>query len=189
MATEKIKRPLIAHFLDTAATPASTTAHGLDVGGVVRDIPSTFTWKRIGTNVTDMSIDFGAQTETEQDIVSNSATTDVTGYQPTSAVAQQCTKGDPIFEFITGLRRKRAILGDAQTWMLNVDLWDSSGSSTAVTYAAELQQVSVQVDNYGGAGGETPTQEYTINFIGDPITGTVSVTSGVPTFTPTSTGA
>lgn len=171
MATEKIKRPLIAHFLDTARSGYVTGT-------------TTATWKRVGLNVTDMSIDYGAQTETEQDIISNSATTDVTGYQPTSAVSQQCTKGDEIFEFITELRRNRSILGDCHTDMLNVDLWDSTTASTTTTYVAEKQEVSIQVDTYGGAGGETPVQEFTINFVGDPIKGTVTLSSdGEPTFT------
>lgn len=170
--TEKIKRPLIAHFLD------------IDRYGFVTDSSITANnWKRVGLNVTDMSIDFGAQTETEQDIISNSATTDVTGYQPTSAVSQQCTKGDEIFEFITELRRNRAILGDCHTSMLNIDLWDSTTSSSTTTYAAEKQEVSIQVDSYGGAGGETPVQEFTINFVGDPVKGTVTMVDGVPTFT------
>lgn len=167
--TEKIKRPLIAHFLDTSKSATYESA----------------TWARIGVNVTDMSIDYGAQTETEQDIVSSSATTDVTGYQPTSAVSQQCTKGDGIFEFITELRRSRATLGDCHTWMLNVDLWDSTGSSPSMTYAAEVQEVSIQVDTYGGAGGETPVQDFTINFVGDPIKGTVTISGGTPTFSAT----
>lgn len=164
---EKIKRPLIAHFLDVK----KSATYDAD----------TVEWKRIGLNVTDMSIDYGAQTETEQDIISNSATTDVTGYQPTSAVSQQCTKGDDIFEFITELRRSRAILADAHTWLLNIDLWDETTNS----YAAEVQQVSIQVDTYGGAGGETPVQEFTINFVGDPIKGTATIDSGTPTFTAT----
>ena len=166
---EKIKRPLIAHFLDTAKSTTYESA----------------TWARIGVNVTDMSIDYGAQTETEQDIVSSSATTDVTGYQPTSAVSQQCTKGDEIFEFITELRISRAILSDCHTWMLNVDLWDSSGEDSNKTYAAEVQEVSIQVDTYGGAGGETPVQDFTINFIGDPVKGTVTISGGTPTFSKT----
>lgn len=166
---EKIKRPLIAHFLDTSKSATYESA----------------TWVRIGVNVTDMSIDYGAQTETEQDIVSNSATTDVTGYQPTSAVSQQCTKDDGIFEFITELRRSRAILGDCHTWMLNVDLWDSTGAEASTTYAAEVQEVSIQVDTYGGAGGETPVQDFTINFIGDPVKGTVTISGGTPAFTAT----
>ena len=83
MATEKIKRPLIAHFLDTS-----------DKKGEYSDAK----WARIGKNVTEASTDYGAQTETEQDIISDSATTEITGYQPTMSVSQQCTKGDDVFE-------------------------------------------------------------------------------------------
>lgn len=173
MPTSKVKRYDIAHFLD------------IDRYGFVEDTSiSANNWKRIGLNVTDMSIDYGAQTETEQDIISRSASTEITGYQPTSAVSQQCTKGDDIFEFITELRRNRSILGDAHTSLLNVDIWDSTTSSSTTTYAAEKQEVSIQIDSYGGAGGETPVQEFTINFVGDPIPGTVTITDGTPTFTP-----
>lgn len=164
MATEKIKRPLIAHFLDTSQAETYSTAE----------------WARVGVNVTDASVEYNPQTETEQDIVSNSATTDVTGYQPTMPVSQKCTKGDPVFDFITKLRRARATMGDSHTWALNVDLWDVTEANK---YAAEVQEVAIQVDTYGGAGGEAPVQEYTINYVGDPIPGKVTMAGGVPTFT------
>lgn len=164
MATEKIKRPLIAHFLDTSQAEAYSAAE----------------WARVGVNVTDASVEYNPQTETEQDIVSNSASTDVTGYQPTMPVSQKCTKGDPVFDFITKLRRARATMGDAHTWALNVDLWDVTEETK---YAAEVQEVTIQVDTYGGAGGEAPVQEYTINYVGDPIPGKVTMAGGVPTFT------
>jgi hypothetical protein len=48
-----------------------------------------------------------------------------------------------------------------------------------------VQEVSVQVDTYGGDGGESPVLEYTLNYVGDPIPGSVSITSGTPTFTKT----
>ena len=53
--TEKIKRPLIAHFLDVGETFGEYSAA---------------TWARLGKNVTEASTDYGAQTETEQDIIS-----------------------------------------------------------------------------------------------------------------------
>lgn len=164
---EKIKRPLIAHFLDT--TQAATYADA--------------EWARVGINVTEASTEYNPQTETSQDIVSESASTDLTGYQPSMAVSQQCTKGDPVFELITKLRRNRATMADSYSWMLNVDLWDKTGDSTSATYAAEVQRVSIQVNTYGGAGGEAPVQEYTVNFVGDPIQGTVTMTDGAPSFT------
>lgn len=164
---EKIKRPLIAHFLDTSQAPNYSAAE----------------WARIGINVTEASTEYNPQSETEQDIVSDSASTEITGYQPSMPVSQQCTKGDPVFEMVTKLRRMRATLSDSHSWLLNVDLWDKTGDGASATYAAEVQEVSVQIDTYGGAGGEAPTQEYTLNFVGDPIPGTVTMTSGEPTFT------
>lgn len=168
MATEKIKRPLIAHFLDVSESFGEYSAA---------------TWARLGKNVTEASTDYGAQTETEQDIISDSATTEITGYQPTMSVSQQCTKGDEVFEYVAKKRRTRATLGDSHSWLLNVDMWDYTGSSDQTTYAAEVQEVSVQVDTYGGAGGETPTQEFTLNYVGDPVPGTVKITGGKPVFT------
>lgn len=166
-STEKIKRPLIAHFLDTSQAKTYSTAE----------------WSRLGVNVTEASTEYNPQTETEQDIVSDSASTEITGYQPTMPVTQQCTKGDPVFELVTKLRRNRATLSDSHTWLLNVDMWDNTATEGTPVYTAEVQEVAIQVDTYGGAGGETPTQEFTINFVGDPIPGTVSITGGAPTFT------
>lgn len=242
MTSEKIKRSLIAHFINTS------------------DSDDDVVWSRAGINVTDMSIDYGAQTETSQDVVSDSATTDITAYQVTSAISQQCTKGDPVYDYVNKLRRLRSLLEEAHTQGLNVDLWDmriffliklANGrgliyyndkdfSTTAQTmsgdgekvylfywdvgsnylkrvltdgtvastffpvtystedipvytsakpfndtlmagnvlecaitgaYRAEKQDVAVQIDTYGGAGGETPTLDYTLNFLGDPELG------------------
>ena len=102
---------------------------------------------------------------------------------PTSLRSRQCTKGDEVFEYVNQKRRSRATLGSSHSWLLNIDMWDSTGESPDITYKAEVQEVSVQVDTYGGAGGETPTLEFTLNYVGDPIPGTVKITSGKPTFT------
>ena len=167
IATEKIKRPLIAHFLDVSQAPLYTGAE----------------WARLGKNVTEASTEYNPQSETEQDIISDSATTETTGYQPTMPVSQQCTKGDPVFELVTKLRRKRATLSECHSWVMNVDMWDYTGTEGSRTYVGEVQEVSIQVDTYGGAGGEAPVQEFTLNYVGDPIPGKVTITGAVPTFT------
>lgn len=169
MAIEKIKRSAIAHFLDTSQAAAYGEA----------------TWKRVGRNVDSASVEYNPQTETEQDIISASATTELTGYQPTMPISQKCTKGDDVYEFVNGLRRKRATMSDAHTWLLNVDLYDKTGSDASATYAAEVQEVSVQVDTYGGDGDAAPALEYTLNYVGDPIPGSVTISDGAPVFTTT----
>ena len=77
----------------------------------------------------------------------------------------------------------RATLADSHSWLLNVDLWDKTGDGASASYVAEVQEVSIQVDTYGGAGGEAPVQEYTLNYVGDPIPGTVTMSGGTPSFT------
>lgn len=161
---EKIKRPSIAHFLDTSASAQYADAE----------------WSRLGHNVSSAATEYNPQSETSQDIVSDTASTDLTGYQPTMPVEQQCTKGDAVFEFVNDIRRRRATLGDSYTWLLNVDTWDTTNQSGN----AEVQRVSVQIDNYGGDGGASPTIGYTLNYVGDAIPGSVTITDGTPTFTP-----
>lgn len=161
---ETFKRPLIAHFIDISQASSYSSAN----------------WARLGVNVTSASIEYGAQTETNQDIVSDTATTEVTGYQSSISVSQKCTKDDDVFEFVNTLRLNRATLSDAHTWAMNVDLWDTEDDTT---YTAEVQEVSIGITSYGGEGGAVPTLEYTINYIGDPVMGTATVTDGVPTFT------
>ena len=68
---EKIKRPLIAHFLDTSQASAYADAE----------------WARIGVNVTEASTQYHPQRETSQDMNSESAPTEITGYQPTIPVS------------------------------------------------------------------------------------------------------
>lgn len=80
----------------------------------------------------------------------------------------------PVFEFVNGLRRSRAVLDDACTSIVNVDLYDPVTGSDG-SYVAEKQDVSIQIDSYGGAGGESLKIEYTINYRGDPVKGTFAV--------------
>ena len=106
--------------------------------------------------------------------MSDSADTEITSYQPTAGVSAVATEDDPVFEFVNGLRRSRAVLDDACTSIVNVDLYDPVTGSDG-SYVAEKQDVSIQIDSYGGAGGESLKIEYTINYRGDPVKGTFAV--------------
>ena len=135
------KRSELAHFMDT--TPKGETQ----------------TYARIGKGVSDLSIDYNAQTVTNQDIDQDSATTEVTGYQPSSGVTQYANKGDAVYDFINGLRRKRAIGADGITTLLNVDIY-------------EKQEIAISIDSYGGSAEDPLTIGYTISYRGDAEEGT-----------------
>ena len=155
---KKIKRSLFKTFIDTTPTGESST------------------YNLLGVNVSELSVDYAPQSESSVDIVSDSADTEITSYQPTAGLSAVATEDDPVFEFVNGLRRSRAVLDDACTSIVNVDLYDPVTGSDG-SYVAEKQDVSIQIDSYGGAGGESLKIEYTINYRGDPVKGTFAVAS------------
>lgn len=130
---------------------------------------STPAWELIGDGVTELSIAYNPQSNTEQYINQDSADTSVTGYQPNAPVTQQVKKGNAVFEFINGLRKSRAIGEDAETSIVTVDAFETASSGE---YPAEKQDVSVQIDTFGGAASDPLSIGYTINYKGDPVQGT-----------------
>lgn len=159
---QAIKRSKFAEFINT--TPGSATA----------------TWARIGKGVSENEVSYNGNVVTETFIHEDSASNSVDSYAPQIAVTQYCYKGDGVFNFVDGLRKKRAIGSDCETELLMVYVYDTEDDTT---YAAEKQAVSIQVDTFGGTGGERNSIGYNILFNGDPTVGTATITAGVPTFT------
>ena len=77
----KVNRSQFLTYLDT--TPASTNP----------------TWKILGVGITDYSISFNPQVDTEKWIIEDNARNDHTSNQKQSSVEQKIYKGDPCFEF------------------------------------------------------------------------------------------
>ena len=153
----KNKRSQYQKFLDVAPTGTNPT------------------WKVIGIGISEASVDYGPQINTEQWIIEDSARNDHTGNQKTLPVTQRCYKGDPEFEYINDCRDKL----NCTSHILEVDTWNGTGTTT-VSYPAKMSDCLITVTSYSGE-----EIEYTIYFNGDPANGTVTIADGVPTFTPT----
>lgn len=138
------------------------------------------TWVREGKFASDMTVQMNPQTSTAQDVTQDTAETDITGYQPNIPVSKSVSKTDPAFKFIDEIRRKRKILSDAYAQILNVDVFNESDSGT---YPAELQNVSIQIDSFGGSAADPLTISYTYNYRGDPVPGTATISDGSVSFT------
>lgn len=162
MAVEAVKRSKWAEFLNT--TPGTE-----------------YTWNRIGKGVSENEISYNANVVTETFIDQDNADNSVDSYAPQIPVTQYAYKGDPVFDYVDGLRKKRAIGTDCETQLLMVNKYDSNEAGD--TFTAELQNVAIQVDTFGGAGGERISIGYNILFDGDPVSGTVTITDGKPVFT------
>ena len=149
---EKIKTSQYLRFIDTTPTANAPT------------------WKVVGIGVTELATEYNAQVDTEQWIIEDSARNDHTGNQKSSSVTQKCYKGDPEFEFVNLGRDKL----NYKTHILEIDLWDKSGSS----YSAKMSDGLIVLTSYSGA-----EIEYDLMFDGDPKEGTATIADGVPTFT------
>jgi len=156
----KIKRSQLMTFMNT--TPSAAATYSL-----------------IGDGVTGGSISYNPQVEEETYIHQDSATITVESYSPKLSLEASAVAGDAVFDFIDALRVARAVLTDAQTDIVNVWAYESGGPTA---YPAEKQNVSIQVDEFGGEGGSSVKINYTVNFIGDPIPGTFNASTKA--FTP-----
>jgi len=123
----------------------------------------------VGDGVTELSVSYNPQTNTEQYIHQDTANTELTGYQPNAPVTSQVVKGDKAFEYINDLRNRLPIGSDAHTDIILIDKFepDSGGA-----YPAAKQPVSIQIDSYGGAASDPLSIGYTINWRGNGVKGT-----------------
>ena len=149
---EKIKRSQYQKFLNI--TPSSTA-----------------TYKVIGIGITEASVSFGPQVNTEQWIIEDTARNDHTGNQKQLSVTQKCYKNDPEFEFINAGRDKLNYTSD----IIEVDTWNGTNGS----YPSKKSDCLITINSYSGE-----EIEYTIYFNGDPVEGVSSITDGEATFTP-----
>lgn len=156
MAGTKVKRSKLAIFLDTS-------------GG-----EETAEWALIGDGVTEQTIAYNPTTSDEVYIHQDSGTVDVESYKPNIPTPMTAIKGDPVFDYVDGLRKTRAIGADARTKICIVYLYETE---TTGAYPAEQNDCSIQIDDFGGAGGESATINFTINLIGDAVVGTFNPTT------------
>lgn len=151
----KIQRSKIAMFLNTG-TSASPT------------------WSLIGEGVTEQTINYNPQTSEEVYIHQNSGTTDVESYKVTIPTPMTAVQGDAVFEFVDGIRKARKVLADARSEICIVYLYETPETGA---YPAEKNTCSIQIDDFGGTGGESAKLNFTLNLIGDPIIGTFNPTT------------
>ena len=165
MATmEKIKRSLFATFINTS--PGETE-----------------NWVRMGKGITSQNISYNPNVTTEQYIDEDNAYSSVDSYAPSLDGTQTCYKGEPVFEYIDGLRQQRAVGAALETDVLFVYMYAGATGS----FKAEKNKCVIQLGEYGGDGGGNVTMTYTIGLNGDPTFGTASVTGGTVKFTAATT--
>lgn len=145
----KIKRSQIKSFLNTGTVAVPV-------------------WSLISEGVPSATINMNPNVTTETYIADDNATIAVESYAPTIAIEASAIAGDAVYNWIDAARQGRDVLSDAETELVNVWLYETPALGV---YYAEKVDVSVQCDSFGGDGGTAAKLAYTINYIGDPVTG------------------
>ena len=135
---------------------------------------TTRTWKVLGIGITDYSVDYNPQVDTEKWIIEDNARSDHTANEKQGSVTQKTYKGDDLFEFVADGRDQL----NYKTKILDIDRWNGTGS----TYPAKMSEGKIVITSILGENSEI---EYDIYYDGDVTEGSVTIADGVPTFTPT----
>lgn len=153
---EKIDRDTVVKFLDIK--PGTTE-------------PS---WALEGIGISDMGIEFNPQVNSEKWVIEKNSRNDHSSNQKQSSISKECYKNDPCFEFIRSCIDKL----NCKTHILDVEFWNEVEDGV---YKAKKSDGKVVVTKYLS---DKTVIEYDLYYDGDPVEGTVTMTKGVPTFTP-----
>lgn len=129
------------------------------------------TWAVLGVGVDEYATSYNPQVDTEKWIVEDNARNDHTSNQKQGSVTQKCYKNDPEFAFVAAGRDQL----NYKTHILDIDVWNGTTGS----YPAKMSNAIIAITSYSGE-----EIEYDIYYDGDPEEGTVAISSGTPTFTP-----
>lgn len=135
---------------------------------------TTRTWKVLGIGITDYSVDYNPQVDTEKWIIEDNARSDHSANEKQGSVTQKTYKGDDLFEFVADGRDQL----NYKTKILDIDRWNGTGNS----YPAKMSEGKIVITSILGENSEI---EYDIYYDGDVTEGSVTIADGVPTFTPT----
>lgn len=157
----KLERPALMHYLDASFG---------DVGS-----PK---WFLIGKDIEEMSVELNPDTETVKNILGETSVKD-NGYEPSmSADPYYANPDDSIYAKLKDIAMNRLKGDSCRTKILEVIVEDTS----ATKHSAWTEDVVVKPQSYGGdtSGFAIP---FDVTFDGNRKAGTITITSGTPTFT------
>ena len=155
----QLYRDQFAHYINTATSGSSKN------------------WELEGIGVEALSIQFNPQVSQYKTIIKRLADSSFDGYQMQSSVSgKRIDSSDPIYQYLDTCRREAKAV---ETDLLEVDMANTSGTDT---YVATQYKVLIVINEFLG---ENATISYDM-YIKDPVQGTVTISSGDPTFTPAS---
>ena len=133
----------------------------------------------VGKGIDDMSVEMNGSFEQTQDVTGEVSVSD-TGYQPQVSVEPYyANPDDEIYDFLKDLALNRKSGDDAKAEYLEVIIDNTAASE----HEAWKENCRIEISSYGGdtSGFAIP---FEVHFDGNRQKGTVTISDGTPTFTP-----
>ena len=164
MATEKIMRSKMRHYIQTAATPV--------------------TWKQLNKGITSLTSSYNPEIEEEAYIGDDVKTKYVTMLATETAFDLLYDSSDDANTYLFGIMWDRKIGSEAETYLLSVDMTAATtdGEPPVTTYEAVKDKVSVVYNSMGDEAVKPLKISVSLVHQGDPVFGQYEPVTGV--FTP-----
>ena len=164
MATEKVMRSKMRHYIQTAATPV--------------------TWKQLNKGITSLTSSYNPEIEEEAYIGDDVKTKYVTMLATETAFDLLYDSADDANVYLFGIMWDRKIGSEAETYLLSVDMTaaTTAGEPPVTTYEAVKDKVSVVYNSMGDEAVKPLKISVSLVHQGDPVFGQYEPVTGV--FTP-----
>mgnify|MGYP001279517881 FL=1 len=164
MATEKVMRSKMRHYIQTAATPV--------------------TWKQLNKGITSLTSSYNPEIEEEAYIGDDVKTKYVTKLATETAFDLLYDSADAANTYLFGIMWDRKIGSEAETYLLSVDMTaaTTAGEPPVTTYEAVKDKVSVVYNSMGDEAVKPLKISVSLVHQGDPVFGQYEPVTGV--FTP-----
>lgn len=153
MATEKIMRSKMRHYIQTAATPV--------------------TWKQLNKGITSLTSSYNPKIEEEAYIGDDVKTKYVTMLATETAFDLLYDSADDANTYLFGIMWDRKIGSAAETYLLSVDMTaaTTAGEPPVTTYTAVKDKVSVVYNSMGDEAVKPLKISVSLVHQGDPVFG------------------
>ena len=166
MATEKVMRSKMRHYIQTAATPV--------------------TWKQLNKGITSLTSSYNPEIEEEAYIGDDVKTKYVTMLATETAFDLLYDSSDDANTYLFGIMWDRKIGSEAETYLLSVDMTEATTTGVdpdiVTTYEAVKDKVSVVYNSMGDEAVKPLKISVSLVHQGDPVFGQYEPVTGV--FTP-----
>ena len=161
MATEKIMRSKMRHYIQTAATPV--------------------TWKQLNKGITSLTSSYNPEIEEEAYIGDDVKTKYVTVLATETTFDMLYDSADDANVYLFGIMWDRKIGSESETYLLSVDMTEATtaGEPPVTTYEAVKDKVSVVYNSMGDEAVKPLKISVSLVHQGDPVFGQYDPELGV----------